>query len=184
MCDLITYLQQTHDLSPVAQSCPTLWPYGLQHSRPPCPLPSPGACSNSCPSSRWCHPTISSSVIRFSSCLVSGQWDPSLVWWQHWKKGLTRRKQRKRWMPGDKPRECLDWALNTGLAKHFVWVSPCWKNFLAKRVLCGPFHSIRFLFLFQVKYSWYSVFCWFQVYSKMIRLCIYIRPLFFRSFPI
>ena len=36
-----------------------LWPHGLQHARPPCPSATPGACSNSCPSSRWCHPTIS-----------------------------------------------------------------------------------------------------------------------------
>ena len=45
-----------------------LWPYGLQHTRPPYPSPTPRACSNSCPSSRWCHPTISSSVIPFSAC--------------------------------------------------------------------------------------------------------------------
>ena len=49
----------------------TLWPHGLQHSRLPCPSPTPGAYSNSCPSSQWCHPTISSSVIPFSSCLQS-----------------------------------------------------------------------------------------------------------------
>ena len=46
----------------------SLQPHGLQHSRLPCPSPTPGACSNSCPSSRWCHPTISSSVIPFSFC--------------------------------------------------------------------------------------------------------------------
>ena len=46
-------------------------PHGLQHARPPCPLPTPGAYSNSCPSSQWCHPNISSSVIPFSSCLQS-----------------------------------------------------------------------------------------------------------------
>ena len=46
-----------------------LWPYGLQHARLPCPSPSPRACSNSCRLSQWCHPTISSSVIPFSSCL-------------------------------------------------------------------------------------------------------------------
>ena len=39
----------------VAQSCLTLWPHGLQHARLPCTSPTPGACSNSCPSSRWCH---------------------------------------------------------------------------------------------------------------------------------
>ena len=46
----------------------SLWPHGLQHARLPCPSPTPGACSNSCPLSRWCHPTISSSVVPFSSC--------------------------------------------------------------------------------------------------------------------
>ena len=46
----------------------SLRPHGLQHARPPCPSPTPGACSNSCPSSRWCHPTTSSSVVPFSSC--------------------------------------------------------------------------------------------------------------------
>ena len=49
----------------------SLWPHGLQHARLPCPSPNPGAYSNSCPSSRWCHPTISSSVIPFSSHLQS-----------------------------------------------------------------------------------------------------------------
>ena len=48
-----------------------LRPHGLQHARLPCPSPTPRACSNSCPSSRWCHPTISSSVVPFSSCLQS-----------------------------------------------------------------------------------------------------------------
>ena len=45
----------------------SLRPHELQHARPPCPLPTPGVYSNSCPSSRWCHPSISSSVIPFSS---------------------------------------------------------------------------------------------------------------------
>ena len=49
----------------------SLQPHGLQHDRLPCPSPTPGAYSNSCPSSLWCHPTISSSVIPFSSCLQS-----------------------------------------------------------------------------------------------------------------
>ena len=52
-------------------SCPTLWPHGLEHTRLPCPSLSPEVCSNSCPLSQWCHPTISSSVIPFSSCLQS-----------------------------------------------------------------------------------------------------------------
>ena len=49
--------------------CDSLWPHALQHTRPPCPLSIPGACSNSCLSSQWCHPTILSSVNPFSSCL-------------------------------------------------------------------------------------------------------------------
>ena len=47
----------------------SLWPHGLQHTRPPCPSPTPGVYSNPCPLSQWCHPTISSSVIPFFSCL-------------------------------------------------------------------------------------------------------------------
>ena len=46
----------------------SLWPHGLHNTRLPCPLLSPGACSNSCPLIQWCHPTISSSVTLFSSC--------------------------------------------------------------------------------------------------------------------
>ena len=49
----------------------SLWPHGLQHAKLSCPSPTPGACSNSCPSSWWCHPTISSSVVPFSSCFQS-----------------------------------------------------------------------------------------------------------------
>ena len=49
----------------------SLQPHGLQHARLPCPSPTPGACSNSYPSSRYCHPTTSTSVIPFSSCLQS-----------------------------------------------------------------------------------------------------------------
>ena len=45
----------------------SLQPHGLQYARLPCPSPTPGAYSNSCPSSQWCHPTISSSVVPFSS---------------------------------------------------------------------------------------------------------------------
>ena len=49
----------------------SFWPHGLQHARPPCLSPTPRVYSNSCPLSRWYHPTISSSVIPFSSCLQS-----------------------------------------------------------------------------------------------------------------
>ena len=49
----------------------SLWTRGRKHASLPCPSPTSGACSNSCPSSRWCHPTISASVIPFSFCLQS-----------------------------------------------------------------------------------------------------------------
>ena len=49
----------------------SLWPDESQHARPSCPSPTPGVHSNSCPSSQWCHPAISSSAVPFSSCLQS-----------------------------------------------------------------------------------------------------------------
>ena len=49
----------------------SLQPPRLQHARPPCPSTTPGACSSSCPLSQWCHPTISPSIVPFSSCLKS-----------------------------------------------------------------------------------------------------------------
>ena len=58
-------------MSSVTQSCLTLWSHALQHDRLPCASPNPGAYSNSCPLSQWCHPTILSSVVPFSFCLKS-----------------------------------------------------------------------------------------------------------------
>ena len=62
----LTWIQFSHSVVP-----DSLWPHGLQHARLPCPSPTPGVHSNSCPLSRWCHPAISSSVVPFSSCLQS-----------------------------------------------------------------------------------------------------------------
>ena len=65
----LTFFSQ---FSSVAQSCPTLCnPMNRQHARPPCPSPTPRVYPNACPLSQGCHPTISSSVIPFSSCLQS-----------------------------------------------------------------------------------------------------------------
>ena len=61
------------NISSVAQSCLTLRPHESQHARPPCVSPTPGVYSNPCPSSQWCHPAISSSVLPFSSCPQSLQ---------------------------------------------------------------------------------------------------------------
>ena len=60
---LPVYLWATCSLA--AQLCLTLWPHGLQHARLPCPSPSPGTFSNSCPLRQWCCPTLSSSVVSF-----------------------------------------------------------------------------------------------------------------------
>ena len=74
--------------SPVTHSCLTLCdPMGYSTTRPPCPSPAPGACSNSCPLSQWCHPTISSSVITFSSCLQSFPASGSLLMSQFFTSG-------------------------------------------------------------------------------------------------
>ena len=66
MDKLVWYLLFSHSVV-----SDTLWPNGLQQARLSCPSPSPKACSNSCPSSRWCHPNISSSIVPFSFCLKS-----------------------------------------------------------------------------------------------------------------
>ena len=62
----------------------------MQHARPPCPSPTPGVCSNSCPLSQWCHPTISSSVIPFSSCSQSFRPNVPIRLGQIW---------RRKWQP-------------------------------------------------------------------------------------
>ena len=65
----------------------SLQPHEPQHTRPPCPSPIPGVNPNSCPLSRWCHPTISSSVVPFSSCpqsfLASGSFQMSQLFASH-----------------------------------------------------------------------------------------------------
>ena len=65
-CSVLLVVQFSHSV--VSDS---LQPHGLQHTRPPCPSPTPGVYSNSCPWSWWCHSTISSSVVPFSSHLQS-----------------------------------------------------------------------------------------------------------------
>ena len=60
----------------------SLRPHELQHARPPCPSPTPGVYPNPCPLSWWCHLTISSSVVPFSSCLQSFQWFVFCIHWE------------------------------------------------------------------------------------------------------
>ena len=65
------YSEVLHFCCSVTQSCPALQPDGVQQATLPCPSSFPWVCSNSCPLSWWCHPTIWSSVVPFSSCLQS-----------------------------------------------------------------------------------------------------------------
>ena len=74
----------------------SLWPHELQHTRPPCPSPTPGLHSNSCPSSWWCHPATSSFVIPFSSCPQSLPASESfpisqlrIKWLKYWSFGFS-----------------------------------------------------------------------------------------------
>ena len=89
------YSSHKMKISSVQFSCSvvsdSLQPHGLQHARPPCPPPTLRACPNSCPSSRWCYPTISSSVFHFSSCPqsfpASGSFPMSVLcirWLKYW----------------------------------------------------------------------------------------------------
>ena len=66
--DVGTIHHSVQSVISVTQSFLTLWPHEQQHTRSPCPSPTPGVYPNICPLSRWCHPTISSSIVFFSSC--------------------------------------------------------------------------------------------------------------------
>ena len=68
-CKLVYQFNSVHFSRSVVSD--SLRPHGLEHARPPCPLPTPRIDSNSCALSRWCHPTISSSVVPFSSLFQS-----------------------------------------------------------------------------------------------------------------
>ena len=72
----------------------SLWPHGLQHTKLPCPSPTPGACSNSCPLHWWCHPTISSLLLLPQSLPASGsfpmsQFFASTRWSKYWSLSLS-----------------------------------------------------------------------------------------------
>ena len=84
----------------------SLWPHESQHTRPPCPSPSPGVHSNSCPSSRWCHPAISSSVVPFSFCpqippnirVFSNESTLCMRWPKYWSFSFSIIPAGKQWM--------------------------------------------------------------------------------------
>ena len=124
---LVDYFFQ---FSSVTQLCLTFWSRGLQHTRLPCPSPTSESCSNSRPLSRWCHPTISFSVIPFSSCLQSF----SESAWEAWHAAVLGVSKSQTW-PTDWTElkliisslinsKCLesDWHI-VGSQKNLCWVN-------------------------------------------------------------
>ena len=97
--------------------CDSWQPHGLQHTRLPCPSPPPGVCSNSCPSSQWCHPTISSSVVPFSSCLHSFQHQGLFQW-------VSSSHQVAKVLELHLQHQPFQWIFRVDLWDGFVW-SPC-----------------------------------------------------------
>ena len=86
------YIDRYSKLHLSVKFCPSvmsdsLQPHGLQHTRLSCPSPTPGAYSNSCPLSRWCHPNISSSIVPFFSCRQSFSESGSFLMSQHFPSG-------------------------------------------------------------------------------------------------
>ena len=77
----------------------TLWPHESQHARPPCSSPTPRVYSNSCPLGRWCHPTISSSVVPFSSCPQSHPFSLLMCNWGEIVRNGRERKSSRLLMP-------------------------------------------------------------------------------------
>ena len=96
----------------------SLWPHGLQHARPHCPSPTPGVHSNSCPLSWWCHLTVTSSVIPFSSRPQSFPTSGSFPLSQFFAwvaKGLEFQVQQ----------QCFQWTFKTDLLYDWLAWSPC-----------------------------------------------------------
>ena len=98
----------------------SLQPHGLQHSRIPCPSVSPRVCSNSCPLSQWCHPTISSSVIPFSSHLQYFPASGSFLMSQFFASG----GQNIGPSPSFLPMNIQDW-FPLGISLRYTWKNKC-----------------------------------------------------------
>ena len=96
----------------------SLWPHGLQHARPSCPSPTPGVYPDSCPLSQWCHPTISSSVVPFSSCPQSFQTSGSFQMSQLFASGGQS-------IGGSASTSVFQWTPRTDLLQDGLVGAPC-----------------------------------------------------------
>ena len=113
----ITFLKSSVQLSRSVAS-DSLRPHESQHSRPPCPSPTPGIYSNSCPSSQWCHPAISSSVIPFSSCPHPSQH-------QGFFQRVNSSHQIAKVLEFKLQHQSFQWTPRTGLLQDGLVGSPC-----------------------------------------------------------
>ena len=157
----------------------SLWPYELRHTRLPCPSPSPGVCSNSCPFSQWCHPTMSSSVALFSSCPQSFPASESFLTCYLFASGgqsigasastSALPMNIQGWFPlqltglislQSKGRSRV---FSTITVQKHQWYTSIFKKFL-------------------LEYSWFTMLSRCQVYSNLNQLHIYIYPLFLDTF--
>ena len=96
----------------------SLWPHGLQHARPPCPSPTSGVYSNSCPLSQWCYPTISSSVIPFSFHLQSFPASCSFQW-------VSSSHQGAKLLEFQLQHQSFQWTFRTDFILDGLAGSPC-----------------------------------------------------------
>ena len=99
----------------------TLPPHGLQQAKLPCPSPTPSVYSNSCPLNQWCHPTISSSVIPFSSCLQSSPASGSFPVSQ-W---VSSSHQVAKLLKLQLHHQCFQWIFRTDFLYDWLIWSPC-----------------------------------------------------------
>ena len=152
----------------------SLSPHELQHARPPCPSPASRVHPKSCPSSRWCHPVISSSVVPFSSCPqslpASGPFPMSqLFTWGGQNIGVSASEAVL-------PMNTQDWS-------PLVWTG--WISLQSKGLSRVHHHSSKasilqrwafFVFKFLIE-LYFTILWWFQVYSKIIYIyiCLYIH---------
>ena len=113
-----TWQYSSVQFSSVAQSRPTLWPREPQHTRPPCQSPTPGVYPNPCPLSQWCPPTISSSVIPFSSCLQSFPASGSSQW-------VSSSHQVAKVLEFQLQHHSFQWTPKTDLLRDWLVGSPC-----------------------------------------------------------
>ena len=111
----------------------SLQSHGLQHVRSPCPSPTPGVYSNSCPLSRWCHSTISSSAVPFSSCLqyfpASGSFWMSVLhirWPKYWSFSFSISCSKSSLTPQFKRINSL--VLSFLYSPTLISIHECWKN--------------------------------------------------------